>query len=267
MSYTFSDDWFSCHIHCWNHFLGPLQGRPGLTYLEIGLFEGRSAIWMLENILTHPTSRLIGIDSFSSGTKDRFEANLRFCQGATKAHILSGESRQELMKLEEQSCDVIYVDGSHSANDVLVDAVLSWPLLKSDGLLIFDDYEWKIDQLPSELCPKVSIDAFITAFQHVLVVEFRDYQVIVRKSRDCRPMNWGCAPIGTNHVYDWLNQELTAISDGGLVDLTREEIAILEMVGRSKPFGSTEYLLPNELIQSREYQSLKSRLQFDGQGL
>jgi len=238
-----------------------------VTYLEIGLFEGRSAIWMLENVLTHPASRLIGIDSFACGTRDRFEANLRLSQAAHKTQILTGESRRELLKLEDQSCDVIYVDGSHSADDVLVDAVLSWPLLKIGGLLIFDDYEWYSGRLPSELCPKVSIDAFITAFQHKLVVEFRGYQIILRKRRDPWPTKSDCTPIGTNHVYDWQKQELTRTSDGGPVELTGNEVAILEIVGRSKPFGQIEYSLPNDLIQSREYQSLKARLHLQGPGL
>jgi hypothetical protein len=33
---------------------------------------------------------------------------------------------------------VIYIDGSHEPMDVLTDAVMSWPLLRSNGILIFD---------------------------------------------------------------------------------------------------------------------------------
>ena len=32
--------------------------------LEIGSFEGRSAIWLLENILTHSNSHLTCVDTF-----------------------------------------------------------------------------------------------------------------------------------------------------------------------------------------------------------
>ena len=38
--------------------------------------------------------------------------------------------------------DFVYVDGSHQAPDVLVDAVLSALLLRKGGLLVFDDYFW-----------------------------------------------------------------------------------------------------------------------------
>ncbi len=33
---------------------------------------------------------------------------------------------------------VIYVDGSHKARDVIADAVLAWALLRPGGILIFD---------------------------------------------------------------------------------------------------------------------------------
>jgi hypothetical protein len=33
--------------------------------LEVGSFEGRSALWMLENLLTHPDSTLTVVDTFA----------------------------------------------------------------------------------------------------------------------------------------------------------------------------------------------------------
>ena len=36
--------------------------------------------------------------------------------------------------------DLIYIDASHYAPDVLSDAVLAFKLLKPGGILIFDDY-------------------------------------------------------------------------------------------------------------------------------
>ena len=54
--YTY--DWFSQHVPYWNRLLEPLKGQPDLRFLEIGSFEGRSACWLLRNILTHETSML-----------------------------------------------------------------------------------------------------------------------------------------------------------------------------------------------------------------
>jgi predicted O-methyltransferase YrrM len=38
--------------------------------------------------------------------------------------------------------DFIYIDADHTASSVLLDAELSWPLLKSGGIMAFDDYTW-----------------------------------------------------------------------------------------------------------------------------
>lgn len=50
--YKFTEDWFSGNIPLWTEVLAPFKGKPDIHYLEIGVWEGRSAIWVLENILT-----------------------------------------------------------------------------------------------------------------------------------------------------------------------------------------------------------------------
>lgn len=139
-------------IPVWEKALEGYRGKPDVQYLEIGMFEGRSAMWMLENILTHPTARLTGIDPFLDPYynrldrskprtyKDVFYSNLKASGAADRARIIEGFSQIELRKLPLDSYDIIYIDGSHHSGDVLEDAVLSWRLLKEGGILIFDDY-------------------------------------------------------------------------------------------------------------------------------
>jgi len=57
----FTEDWFTNNIPTWNKVLGNLRNKP-VKFLEIGSFEGRSAVWALENILTHKQSELYCID-------------------------------------------------------------------------------------------------------------------------------------------------------------------------------------------------------------
>ena len=45
---------------------------------------------------------------------------------------------RELLK-KEQSFDFIYIDGSHNGEDILSDAIESYKLLNTEGLIIFDD--------------------------------------------------------------------------------------------------------------------------------
>src|SRR3990167_4115691 len=57
-SYQFTSDMFTARIPVWAKVLEPWKGRANIRYLEVGTYEGGSAIWMLENILTHPTARM-----------------------------------------------------------------------------------------------------------------------------------------------------------------------------------------------------------------
>ena len=61
-----------------------------------------------------------------------------------------------------------HVDGSHQAADVLLDAVLSFQLLRLGGLLIFDDYLWSMEPVGTQdplNMPKPAIDAFFNIYQ------------------------------------------------------------------------------------------------------
>ena len=46
--------------------------------------------------------------------------------------------------------DLVYIDGSHSAKDVLLDSLLAWRLLRPGGAMIWDDYEWALPWVDAE---------------------------------------------------------------------------------------------------------------------
>jgi hypothetical protein len=87
--------------------------------------------------------------------------------------------------------DLVYVDGSHRAADVLADAVLSWPLLKNGGIMLFDDYLWQQDPRP-EHCPRLGIDSFLRWQRGWFDVLLAQYQGAVRKRLNmCSPSKAG----------------------------------------------------------------------------
>ena len=180
--YDFTSDWFSPHVPVWKAALSSFQGKPDIRYLEIGLFEGRSALWMLENILTHPTARMTGLDIFEGPLKERYLANISLSGATDKVTTIVDFSQIALRTLPLNSFDIVYIDGSHDENDVLEDAVLSWRLLKEGGLLIFDDYRWLSIYLgPNIAVPKVAIDAFYRSFESHLEVIHNSSQLILTK--------------------------------------------------------------------------------------
>ena len=165
----------------WREMLKPFQGQPNVHYLEIGVFEGRSALWMLENILTHPTSKITCLDVFSR--KDAYKrllSNLKLSGFSHKVTMIKGRSQETLKTLPLESFDIVYIDGSHTAPDVLADAVLSWSVLKKGGVMIFDDYLWEWDRPPQDR-PKIAIEAFLRIHKNELKKLHQGYQIIIKK--------------------------------------------------------------------------------------
>src|ERR1700710_2270733 len=62
--YSYTSDYISKNLDNWTRLLEEYRGRPGVRMLEIGSYEGRSAVWFLENVLTHPTAGIVCIDFF-----------------------------------------------------------------------------------------------------------------------------------------------------------------------------------------------------------
>ena len=185
----FSQDWFSQHIPIWTRLLHEFKGKAGLRILEIGTFEGRSTCWLLENIVTGEGAHIDCIDTFEgaedmvalkldmSKMRDVFESNI--APWRDRVTVYAGESAAVLRGLSGPF-DLVYVDGSHRAPDVLADAVLSWPLLKVGGIMLFDDYLWQQDPRP-EHCPRLGIDSFLRCQRGWFDVLLAQYQVAVRK--------------------------------------------------------------------------------------
>jgi len=179
---VFSAGYWKDHCENWDRHLAPWKGRPDLRFLEIGCFEGGSTLWFLDNVLTAPGSSIVCIDTFvRQGGEPRFRHNVRVSGHSARVRVIKGRSDVAMSRLHEQRFDVIYIDGSHRAADVMLDAVQAWPMLRRGGLLIFDDYAWQ-PELPPQDRPRLAIDAFLRAFSAEYELLHKEYQVIVRKN-------------------------------------------------------------------------------------
>jgi predicted O-methyltransferase YrrM len=173
----------STNAQVWSKYLKEFAGKPNIHALEIGSFEGRSALWFLANVLTHDASTITCIDLFGDDIDATFDKNVKVSGLGHKLTKLKGDSKVVLRTLKN-NFDFVYIDGSHVAKDVLVDAVLVWDLVKPGGMIIFDDYGLRRtpnDNQSAALIPQPAIDAFLKVFRHYIDVLHQDYQVIVRK--------------------------------------------------------------------------------------
>jgi predicted O-methyltransferase YrrM len=113
------------------------------------------------------------------GLYDRFSENTS--EFKDRITVMQGYSDKVLRKMEPvEQYDVAYIDGSHYTCDVLADAILTFPLVKSGGLIIFDDYNWPIHE-GTLANPKMGINAFVACYADKLDVVSIAYQLIVRK--------------------------------------------------------------------------------------
>lgn len=183
----FSTDWTSGHFPNWCRVLEPLR-QDVTRVLEIGSWEGRSAIFFLEFF---SKSSIVCIDPFHTGgssknsalslAEGRFDKNTQ-AYGDRVTKTVS-ESVIALHKLEKagEKFDLIYIDGSHDRDDVIIDSLLAWRLSHVGTVIIWDDYGGGSPEQPPETLVKVAIDLFLALHINHFSILHRGYQIIAQR--------------------------------------------------------------------------------------
>jgi predicted O-methyltransferase YrrM len=129
----------------WNlHVVPLLKDVVNTQWLEVGSYEGRSAVWTARNVLRGEKSKIVCIDLWSTQwckpnpQESIFDHNAKNDPRIIK---IKGLSRDILPTLPRATFHGAYIDGSHDEADVYADACSVFPLLVPGGVLIFDDYE------------------------------------------------------------------------------------------------------------------------------
>jgi predicted O-methyltransferase YrrM len=198
-NFTPTQDWFSHNVEHWRA-LFPLVSSKQPRALEIGSWEGRSAVFLL-NELCQEGGSITCIDHFdlfhTEAGKQRFERiqhNLA-ATGKQEYRVLPQFSVPALMQIlseetrvEEPGFDWIYVDGSHEADDTLLDRELVWRLARKGAIIIFDDYHWDKEPEDSVHHPKRGIDTFLSLHkgEYDLLTAPDHYQVVLKKTTPMR---------------------------------------------------------------------------------
>lgn len=180
---VFTSDMTSNKVETWKCIFGSMAHRQ-LSILEVGSYEGRSAIVLLEML---PHAHLTCVDTFAGGpdlpdldgVEERFDSNLEPYAGRFEKMKSRSLPALDLLVQQRRTYDVIFIDGSHRRDDVLIDSVLAWHLLANEGYLIWDDYLWSHKLVPDG--PKPAIDAFLVMNEGRFRTLYQDWQVIVQK--------------------------------------------------------------------------------------
>ncbi|KAI0030631.1 nucleotide-diphospho-sugar transferase [Vararia minispora EC-137] len=196
--FTENQDWFSFNADTWRALFPRIQSSTPRA-LEIGTWEGRSAVFLLQE-LCRTNGSLTCIDHFdlmnTAAGRERYSKVVHNLTSTGKAfRILDEFSTPALMKLLEESVsadapgyDFIYIDGSHEADDTFLDGELAWRLARKEAIVIFDDYNWNVEPMESRHHPKRGIDAFMAlhAAEYEQLSSPTQYQMILQKKSEMR---------------------------------------------------------------------------------
>ena len=147
-------------------------GLPNLNYLQLGAYTGDASVWLLDNILTGQGSRLTDVDTWQGSDEEEHKSmDFNDVYETYKKKLEPYQERLLALRTDTVTAlindlnyqgneyDFIYVDADHTTVGVLLDAELGWRLLKSGGIMAFDDLTWG-SHLPPSQSPKAGILLF-----------------------------------------------------------------------------------------------------------
>ena len=184
-------DWFSAYAKPnFEKYLIPLAGVDNLYFLQLGVYTGDASVWLAENVLTGKNNLLMDVDTWTGSDEevhkeiDFNDVRQVYLEKVTPYKVIEsfiGTTVDFLTQYRDKNVSAfIYIDADHTTVGVLLDAELSWPRLKSGGLLAFDDYQWGA-HLPASKSPKLGIDLFLERHAGEYEILEQTLQVWLRK--------------------------------------------------------------------------------------
>ncbi len=155
----------------------PLAENP-LKCLQLGAYTGDATEWLFENVLIHPESTLIDVDTWEGSNENLHRAmdwtSVEEVYTTRHQHLIdSGKLKKYKGTTDDffqspdgqQRFDFIYVDADHEAASVLKDGLNAMYRLNPGGILAFDDYTWSSGKgLWAD--PKPAVDAILNCYPH-----------------------------------------------------------------------------------------------------
>ena len=179
--------------HNFEQFLLPLAGKDDLKFLQLGVFTGDASVWMAQNILTGKGSYLTDVDTWEGAANETIQEQMDFNDvyatysskvkdlPVTPVTMRSDEYLLRVRSVFLESYDFIYVDAHHTSASAFLDSELSWPLLKPQGILAIDDYEWLHPDGVDIHAPKIGIHMFLDRHEGEYEELIRNQQLWIRK--------------------------------------------------------------------------------------
>jgi predicted O-methyltransferase YrrM len=180
--YNFTKElWFAGNVENFKYVKNALEMMPSASprrILEIGSFQGMSACYIIDNWFKTQPGIIVCIDP---DYQAEFRSNIN---RSTKPDCLVAVTArsQDALPIIAPGFDFVHIDGLHVAAQVLIDGILSAPLLKAGGYIVFDDY-LKEDQSGLGQTVKKGADEFCRIAGNCIEVVKSNRQLICRLTR------------------------------------------------------------------------------------
>ena len=171
MRYNYTTDWNPSCRYSWLSLLNTFKDKTNLQFLEIGCWEGRTTNWLLDNFLTHISSKITVIDTFKGSEEEpgmrnqdlltiRERFNHNTSAHSKKINVLEGFSNHRLKELgNEPLYDFVFIDGTHTS------------------------YMWiNHDSTSPTDSPKLGIDSFLENYCDFYKILDKKVQVTIQKN-------------------------------------------------------------------------------------
>lgn len=190
INYIYTNNWFGAQKPIHEKYLNNIDHiNFPIKILEIGSHEGRSSVFFTQ-FLINKNSSLTCIDPFlvedtttpvDSKTYEIYKHNIKLTGRESQIYLEKDYSFNALIKLyaEQKNFDYILIDGSHLSKDVIEDAILSFRILRSGGIMFFDDYLG--GDVNSLGFPKIGIDSFVNSFKDKIEILHVGYHYVIKK--------------------------------------------------------------------------------------
>ena len=182
-----SHDWFTMKIPILKYYLDKCVFPSEIRALEIGSFEGRSAIFFIKYF---NKINLTCVDTWEGSDEeiqqvadfrkieDNFDYNIKdFKDNITKYKDTSTNFFKSNIS---KDFDFIYIDGDHKYEALLNDANSSFKLLNKGGFMLFDDFNWFYYE-NIKLNPIYAINSFLLNKKKSVEIIFAHNQLLIKK--------------------------------------------------------------------------------------
>jgi hypothetical protein len=190
-SLDLTTDWFSHNIPRWLDVFrkAKISENDRFQILEIGSWEGQSACFLLNYF---PNSTVHAVDTWAGGdehdglqsvpsAEKRFDENTAsYSERVTKYKGTSDHFFQSVS--QDSFYRIVYIDGSHRAEDVFNDASSGFSRLEVGGIMILDDLLWKFYE-EDDHNPASGISRFLVNYDGSFKVIDVGHQLYLLKTR------------------------------------------------------------------------------------